>query len=171
MISIAIPDSMFLDDDSLREKTVKVGEIARSAAIFGVERIYIYRDGLRNYDTDYETAKMIFQYAETPQYLRRSLLGKRKQLEFVGLLAPLRTPHHLKEAQPKIDEIRDAVIFMQNGELVADIGAKEFAKYESRGQEGQRVTIRVRSLTPLSVELAQKPEGTYWGYEVRRAPS
>ena len=171
LISIAIPDSMFLDDDSLREKTVKVGQIARSAAIFGVERVYIYRDSSRNYDSDFDTARNIFHYAETPQYLRRRLVGKKRELEFVGLLPPLRTPHHLKDAQPKIEEIREGVTLMHNGKLVVDIGAREFAKFEFRGQEGQRVTVKMLSLSPLTVEPAQKPEGVYWGYEVRRAPS
>jgi len=171
MISIAIPDSMFLADDTLRDKTLKVGEVARSAAIFGVERIYIYRDASRNYDSNYETARLILEYANTPQYLRKRLIGKRKELEAVGLLPPLRTPNHTREPVPKLGEFRDGVVFSQNGELVVDLGAKEFAILEGRGQEGQRLTFQVMSLRPLSAKVTQRPEDTYWGYEVRRAPS
>lgn len=61
MISIAIPDSMFLDDDSLGRKSVKVGQLARSAAIFGVERIYIYRDSSHDYESDYLFAKTLIE--------------------------------------------------------------------------------------------------------------
>ncbi|HVB12478.1 MAG TPA: putative RNA uridine N3 methyltransferase [Nitrososphaerales archaeon] len=171
MISIAIPDSMFVADDTLRDKTIKVGEIARSAAIFGVERIYIYRDASRNYDSNYEIARLIFEYADTPQYLRKRLIGKRKELDFVGLLPPLRTPNHQRDAIPKLSEFRDGVVFSQNGELVVDLGAREFAKLEGRGQEGQRLTFQVTSLTPLTAKMTQRPDGIYWGYEVRRAPS
>ncbi len=171
MIAIAIPDSMLLNDDSLRLKTDKVGQIARAVSIFGVDRIYIYRDLSKNYDSDYEISRLIFQYAETPQYLRKRLIGRKRELEFVGSLPPLRIPHHLKEPTPKENEVREAVIFTQNGEKVADIGAKEMAIFHGKGQDGQRVTVKVRSLKPLSVEPSQRPEGTYWGYEVRRAPS
>lgn len=171
MIAIAIPDSMFLNDESLREKTEKVGQIARAMSIFGVERLYIYRDGPKNYDMDYEIAKSIFEYAETPQYLRKRLIGRKKELEFVGSLPPLRIPHHLKGPVPSEGEVREAVILTQNGERMADIGAKEFATFHGRGQEGVRATVRVTSLQPLSVELSQRPERSYWGYEVRRAPS
>jgi predicted SPOUT superfamily RNA methylase MTH1 len=55
--------------------------------------------------------------------------------------------------------------------LVADVGAREFAILEGRGQEGQRFTFIVDSLAPLRVRRASKPEGTFWGYEIRRAPT
>jgi methyltransferase len=162
---------MFLADDALKDKTLKVGEIARSAAIFGVDRIYVYRDSTRNYDSNYDTARLILEYANTPQYLRKRLIGKRKELESVGLLPPLRTPNHTREPVPKIGELRDGVVVSQNGEFVVDLGAREFAKLEGRGQEGQKLTFQVTSLGPLSAKVTQRPVDTYWGYEVRRAPS
>ena len=168
MISIAIPDSLFLNDETLREKTEKVGQIARAVCIFGVERIYIYRDNSKNYDRDYEIARLIFDYAETPQYLRKRLIGRKKELEYVGSLPPLRIPHHLKESTPEQNEVREAVVLTQNGERVADIGATELATFHGRGQDGMRVTVKVNSLKPLTVELSQKPEGIYWGYETLR---
>jgi methyltransferase len=171
LISIALPDSMFLSDDSLRDKTIKLGEVARAAAIFAVERIYIYRDTSKNFDPNFELARIILEYEDTPQYLRKRLIGKRKELDFVGLLPPLRTPNHLKNPFPKIGEYREGVVVSTNGELMSDVGARELAKLEGRGHEGQRLTFQVTSLNPLSVKVAQRPEGNYWGYEVRRAPS
>lgn len=171
MIALALPDSMFVGDDTLRDKTIKVGEVARAAAIFGVERIYIYRDSTHNYDSNYEIARSIFEYLDTPQYLRKRLIGKRKELEYVGLLPPLRTPSHTTVASPILGEIRDGVIISWNGQLVVDVGAKELAKLEGRGQEGQRMTFQVKSTTPLTAKPVPRPERMYWGYEVRRAPS
>lgn len=162
---------MFLADDTLRDKTAKVGEVARSAAIFGVERIYIYRDSARNYDSSYALARTIFEYAETPQYLRKRLIGKRKELDFVGILPPLRTPSHSVAPVPRIGEFREGVIVLRNGELVADIGTKELALMDTRGQEGQRCTFRVSSIEPLRVKSSPPPDGLFWGYEVRRAPT
>ena len=171
MISIAIPDSLFAEDDSLRGKTEKVGQIARAVAIFGVDRIYIYRDLSKNFESDYEVAKLIFEYAETPQYLRRKLISRKKELEFVGILPPLRIPSHQRDVNVSQGEIREAVVLMQNGELMADMGARELAKVEGRVHEGQRVTVKVKETRPLIVETAERPKGEYWGYEVRRAPS
>jgi len=162
---------MFLEDDALREKTVKVGLIARSVAIFGVERIYIYRDPSRNCDNDYEIAKVIFEYVETPQYLRKRLYGKRKELENAGLLPPLRIPSHLTEYTVEPNELREGVVVLQNGELMADIGGRSLSMIEGRVHEGQRVTVRVTSVEPLSSRLVEKPSEIYWGYEIRRAPS
>ncbi|MDG7001850.1 MAG: methylase [Nitrososphaerota archaeon] len=171
MISIAIPDSLFVADDTLRDKTIKVGEIARASAIFGVERIYIYRDSSRNYDSNYDTARTIFEYMDTPQYLRKRLFGRRKELEYAGLLPPLRTPNHSVIASAKLGDVRDGVIISWNGELVVDLGFKELARLEGRGQEGQRLTFSVISVSPLVVKNTQKPSDLFWGYEVRRAPS
>jgi predicted SPOUT superfamily RNA methylase MTH1 len=171
IISIAIPDSLFCDENTLRGKTAKVGQIARAAAIFGVERIYIYRDASRNFDRDYETAKEIFEYMETPQYLRRRLIRRKSELESAGILPPLKIPHHLKESKVVQDEIREAVLFLQNGKLVADVGTSQPADFDGHGQPGQRVTVQIVSTRPLSAKIAKPPRGVYWGFEVRRAPS
>jgi predicted SPOUT superfamily RNA methylase MTH1 len=162
---------MFLEDDTLREKTVKVGLIARAAAIFAAERIYIYRDPKKSHESDYEVAKVIFEYAETPQYLRKRLYGRRKELEFAGLLPPLRIPSHFREPIPRINEEREAVILFQNGELMADIGARELASIEGRSQDGIRTATKVLSTNPLRVAIIPRPTHVYWGYEIRRAPS
>lgn len=171
LVSIAIPDSLFSDDDTLRGRTVKAGEIVRASAIFGVERIYIYRDASSNYDREYETARSLFEYAETPQYLRRRLIGRKSDLEFAGLLPPLRIPHHLKESKVQLGEIREGVLLLQNGELCVEVGAKESAKYQGHGQSGQRVTVKIESLNPIKATQVPRPEDAYWGYEVRRAPN
>ncbi len=171
MICIAIPDSSFVDEDSLRGKTIKSGYIARAASVFGVERIYIYRDPSGNFDRDYDIARAVLEYAETPQYLRKRLVRKRSDLEFVGLLPPLKIPHHQKSPEIALREIREAALVEQNNQLMADVGARELADFEGKGQAGKRVTVEVSSISPLKVESSSKPHTVYWGYEVRRAPT
>jgi methyltransferase len=172
ILAIAIPDSMLLDEDNLRGKTLKIGQVARAASIFGVQRIYIYRDSRKDFERDYQIAREILQYAETPQYLRKRLISKKSDLENVGLLPPLRIPHHKLESKPVVGEIREAVLFFQSGKLVADIGAREAAEYTGRGQANQRVTVKVESAgSPIRVSESKPPPDTFWGYEVRRAPS
>jgi methyltransferase len=171
IFSIAVPDSLFSDEDTLRGKSVKTGQIARASAIFGVERIYIYRDTSRNFDRDYETAKEIFEYMETPQYLRRRLISRKSELEYAGILPPLKIPHHVKESRMVQGDVREAVLFVQNGKLVADVGSRELATFDGHGQPGQRVTVEIVSTEPLTTKIAESPKDVYWGYEVRRAPS
>ena len=172
LLSIAIPDSLFIDETILREKTAKIGAIARSASIFGVERIYIYRDATRNYDREYETARVLLEYEETPQYLRKLLIPKSPDLEFAGILPPLRTPHHPKGPNLVSGEVREAALVEQNGEIRAYVGVRELALYEGRGQAGNRVTVKIASMKPLKVSEVQKQsDQRYWGYEVRRAPT
>lgn len=171
LVSIAIPDSLFADEDTVRGKTIKAGQIARAVSIVGIERIYLYRDETKNYEKDYEIAKEIFQYLETPQYLRRRLISKKSDLEYVGLLPPLKIPHHMREAKVNLGETREAVLTIQNGELLADVGSKELARYEGHGQAGRRVTVQIVSMNPVGAKETSPPEDSYWGYEVRRAPS
>ena len=38
----------------------------------------------------------ILQYLETPQYLRKIIFPKHRDLQFVGLLNPLDCPHHMR---------------------------------------------------------------------------
>jgi predicted SPOUT superfamily RNA methylase MTH1 len=78
----------------------------------------------------------------------------------------------LRESATKLNEVREAVITLQNGELMADIGSRALGAVEGRVHEGQRITVRVTSLDPLIVKVEQdRPKKEYWGYEVRRAPS
>ncbi|CAL1141925.1 unnamed protein product [Cladocopium goreaui] len=54
------------------------------------------------YDQDGISNGMAFfarnlQYLETPQYLRKQLVPVHKDLKWVGLLAPLDAPHHLRK--------------------------------------------------------------------------
>jgi methyltransferase len=94
-ISVAIPDSCLLDEQTLRDKTLKIGQIARASSIFRVKTIYLYQDReakVRN--TDRRLIKLILRYLDTPQYLRRNLFPQMQELRYAGLLPPIRAPHH-----------------------------------------------------------------------------
>jgi len=75
-LSITIPASVVSDAPHLREKTSKVGLIARAAAIFRVDEIIVYPDNLHvNQAVDIDLIATLLAYMETPQYLRKRLLG------------------------------------------------------------------------------------------------
>jgi Uncharacterized conserved protein, COG2106 len=49
-VHVAIPDSLLMEDRDLRDRTVKVGFVARALAIFRVERVYIFSDPVERMD-------------------------------------------------------------------------------------------------------------------------
>ena len=80
--SIFIPISILSDVSSLIEKTFKVGQIARSASIFRVERIVIYRDSPSASQQDGFLIRDLLAYAETVAGWGRygAAVGETKQL-------------------------------------------------------------------------------------------
>src|SRR5438477_9900596 len=91
-ITVALPDTVLEEHDSLREKTVKLGQIARACSIYGVDSVLIFRDHLGR--SEAPLIQRILEYLETPQYLRKRLYQLDESLKFAGLLPPLRIPSH-----------------------------------------------------------------------------
>ncbi|HPJ84674.1 MAG TPA: RNA methyltransferase [Methanothrix sp.] len=175
--SILIPSSTTMESRDLRIRTLKVGMIARAAAVFRVDRIVIYRDA--EFD-DSRFISRILQYAETPQYLRKRLFPRVEELRYVGILPPLRTPHHptsSKVSTLKVGEFRVGLVVDEvgsdNGAWV-DIGVEcpLPLKTASRYEVGQRLNVRVFSLKPLAAEPVDRSEiPHYWGYETEVIPN
>jgi predicted SPOUT superfamily RNA methylase MTH1 len=168
-LSVAIPASLVSEYVNLRDKTEVIGRLARSAAIFRVDEIVIYPDQ----PDESSLIKLILGYIETPQYLRKYLYKVRPELQYVGTLQPLRTPHHQLEAHAinlRVGEFREGVLIDQQGVDVVDIGVEKpirfFGKAPSRGS---RVTIKVTEAGPEPrCEMAKKIEiPTYWGFEIQ----
>ena len=99
---------------------------------------------------------------ETPQYLRKRLFPLLPELKYVGVVPPLRTPHHKLKGKPRVGEIREGFAFRRGKRLYADIGLDELALVE--GNAEGRATFKVVSVRPLRV-IPAKPAG-YWGYRV-----
>jgi len=160
-----------------RIRTLKVGTIARAAAVFRVDRIVIYRDA--EFD-DSRFISRVLQYAETPQYLRKRLFPRERDLRYVGILPPLRTPHHptsSKVSTLKVGEFRVGLVVDEvgsdNGAWV-DIGVERPLplKTARRYKVGQRLNVRVFSLKPLAAEPVDRSEiPHYWGYETEVIPN
>ena len=110
-LSIAIPASVISDTPHLREKTSKIGLIARAAAIFRVNEILLYPDNLKvDQSRDLRFIALLLNYLETPQYLRKALFKLEPDLQYAGILPPLRTPHHPlsgKTKHLKVGEYRE----------------------------------------------------------------
>ena len=173
-LCVAIPASVVSDTPHLREKTSKIGLIGRAAAIFRVDEIVIFPDAPNGCQkTEMDLVSTLLSYLETPQYLRKRLFKLNPDLQYAGILPPLRTPHHPLKRRMKdlrVGEFREAVTLSgTEKQTLVDIGVEQPASI--RGKDlavGKRVTVKVIKVGKLvEVELANRDEApSYWGYAV-----
>ncbi len=173
-LSVAIPVSIVSDIPHLREKTLRLGLIGRAAAIFRVNEIVVFPDNLGAKQTrDKNLIVTLLSYLETPQYLRRRLFKIKPELRYVGILPPLRTPHHPLEKRArklKTGEYREgAVVSVTEGGSLVDIGVERPVLIaDKKLPVNRRVTIEItKAGRHPRVALADREEiEAYWGYTV-----
>jgi predicted SPOUT superfamily RNA methylase MTH1 len=165
-ISIAIPTSISLESKTLREQTLKIGYIGRAAAIFRVENIMIYNDG----EGDEKFVESVLKYIEVPPYLKRLLIPILPELRFVGVVPPLKSPHHVK---PEIfDTVYREGVIVDRGKdrCLIEIGLdKKGVVYGICPPKGSRVTVKIIRESPsyFHVIIVEKSEvDVYWGYSI-----
>jgi len=174
-LSIAIPASIISDTPHLREKTSKIGLIARAAAIFRVQEIILYPDNTHvNQTRDLNLIAKLLNYIETPQYLRKNLYKIEPDLQYAGILPPLRAPHHPtsgKNRDLKTGEYREGIILNQSKEgLTVDIGVQSIALLRERQfSVGERLTVQViKSGDRIEVQSVNRDDvPSYWGFQVK----
>lgn len=173
-LSIAIPASVVSDAPHLREKTSKLGLIGRTAAIFRVNEVIIYADNPGADQTrDMNLVSRLLSYMETPQYLRKSLFRLNPDLQYAGVLPPLRTPHHPLNRWSKdlkVGEYREGVVLSRKEKgYMVDIGVEAPALAGNLELTvGKRVTVRVTKIDKtVDVKPVDRNEPpNYWGYSV-----
>ncbi len=173
MLAVAIPDSSLAEEDTLRDKSVKASRLARIFAIFGVETIYIYKDLSADYSKDRRLLRLVLEYMDTPQYLRKRLYSKVKELKYAGLFPPLKAPHHkpyVRVEDINIGDVRQGVVVNRGNRYYVDVGLDILVPLHISEDVsiGKRVTIVFTSKYPnLTCRLARKDEvKEYWGYNV-----
>ena len=164
-LAVSIPDTVLEEKGSPRDKTVKLGMIARACAIYGVDVIEVFRDPSGKGEE--RTVRKVLEYLETPQYLRKRLFPLDETLKFAGVLPPLRIPSH--KARIPADRVRPGEIRegVANADGTVDIGLELAPRLASKSEPGGRLTVRVTSTKPLVAEAISRGETKeYWGYSV-----
>lgn len=164
-LSIFIPVSILSDVPSLVEKTFKVGQIARAASIFRVERIVVYRSAKSDSREDGFLIRDLLSYAETPQYLKKKEFPISDSLRYVGMMPPLRTPHHPLEST-KIEYREGYVLKSSKSGSSVDIGFRDPVFYKGDLPFNRRVTMRLDKDSGSWVPVQKEDVPYYWGYSV-----
>ncbi|MDV3293002.1 MAG: hypothetical protein LYZ70_01895 [Nitrososphaerales archaeon] len=164
-LAIAIPDTLLEERDAPRDKTAKLGFIARACATYGVDLVEVFGDATGRGES--KLIKKVLEYLETPQYLRKRIYPLDEDLRYAGLLPPLRTPSHKPKVPVdslQIGEIREGVT---NPDGTVDIGLDRAPRLRERTAANRRVTVKVAAKDPLTAEIIRKEDvGEYWGYSV-----
>jgi hypothetical protein len=116
----------------------------------------------------------MLNYLETPQYLRKTLFKLDPDLQYAGILPPLRTPHHPvsgKIKHLKVGEYREGIILSERKDgLAVDIGIQQPALLRQRQYRvGERLTLQIISISDqIEVQPVSRDDvPQYWGYTVR----
>jgi predicted SPOUT superfamily RNA methylase MTH1 len=171
-LSIAIPVSIVSDIPHLREKTLEIGLVARAAAIFRVNEIVVFPDNVgESQKRDMNLIVTLLSYVETPQYLRKRLFKIKPELQYAGILPPLRTPHHPLERRArnlKMGEYREgAVVSVNEAGSLVDVGVERpLPILDTKLPVNRRVTVKVTK-TGKHPEVALAEIKSYWGYTVK----
>ncbi len=175
-LSIALPASVVSDTPHLREKTSKIGLIGRAAAIFKIDEIIIYPDNPKtNQNQEIDLIALLLSYMETPQYLRKRLFKLEPDLQYAGILPPLRTAHHPLERMMKklkLGEYREGVTLSKklDGTLV-DIGVEQPAMIRNKQLPiDKRITVKITRVDhQVEVETVNREDILeFWGYSVTK---
>jgi predicted SPOUT superfamily RNA methylase MTH1 len=174
---VTIPDSSLSDEQTKRDKSIKIAQFARACSIFRVKRVYIYHDSLSHFeDDDLQLLKTILRYLDTPQYLRKMLFPMMHQLQYAGILHPIKAPHHRVSEdikKVKAGDVRTGVIVKVKGKLFVEVGLRSLVPFVGEGLEGKKVNVRLTSSYPnlKAVEASEQEIRDYWGYDVKEVPS
>ncbi|RAP03036.1 putative RNA uridine N3 methyltransferase [Methanosphaera stadtmanae] len=167
-LSIFVPNSFLAESKDSKIRTYKVGLIGRYAALFRANNIVIYNDNSDGGSRDDALyMKTILEYMDTPQYLRKQVFPITPELKNVGILPPLRTPHHPATDEANVGDFRKGLTTkrVRKGTIV-DIGVGRLALCKEKLSVNKVLSFRIEKLGKEILIEPDEPDSVYWGYDV-----
>ena len=162
-LSVLVPSSLVREAEDKREATRKLGYIARAATVFRADRVAVFpdREGERRWGGEF--VETVLRYAATPPELRKDLWGRRDELEYVGVLPPLRVPSTTGSESNGSGSLTQGIVtevgpdgrVRVNCELQHPTSLRVPPSMEVR--EGARVAIRISSREPVRARIVDRP--------------
>lgn len=150
---IGLPSSFTSNLTSLIQRSYETALIARAASIFGIDTILFYEDPLSKETKDsLRQVIKILRYLNTPPYLRKDLFQLDRDLSYVGILPPLKTPLHKEKerlSELTLPQVRLGLVKREYfGKHIVDVGLdKEVAIKEDGVREGSVIPVLLEKIT------------------------
>jgi predicted SPOUT superfamily RNA methylase MTH1 len=161
--TVLVPSSLSREAEDKREATRKLGYVARAAAVFRVDRLVVYPDpGGDDGRWGDGFVRTVLAYAATPPHLRKDAWGKRDELEYVGVLPPLRVSSQTGSGSDGSGSLRQGIVTEvgSDGRVRVNCGMQHPISLLAPDRElevGERVTIRVSSRRPVRAKIVDAP--------------
>jgi predicted SPOUT superfamily RNA methylase MTH1 len=170
--SVLVPSSIVREAEDKREATRKLGYIARAATVFRADRLVVFPDVEGECRWEGGFVEVVLRYAATPPYLRKEAWGRRDELEYAGVLPPLRVSSRTGSGPTRPGSLQEGI--------VTEVGPDGRVRVNCALQhpislllpdgmevsEGERVAIRISSREPVRARIVEEPPP---GFAVRRA--
>ncbi|WP_020220834.1 putative RNA uridine N3 methyltransferase [Halarchaeum acidiphilum] len=160
--SLLVPSSICREAEDKREATRKLGYVARAAAVFRADRLVVFpdREGERRWGGGF--IETVLRYAATPPYLRKEAFDTRDELEYAGVLPPLRLSSWTGSESSGSGSHREGIVTQvgSEGRVRVNCGMQHPISLHLPGDmevsEGERVTIRVSSRRPVRAKIIEE---------------
>ena len=164
-VSILVPSSLVREAEDKREATRKLGYVARAATVFRADRLIVFPDieGERRWGGGF--VEVVLAYAATPPYLRNEVWDVRDELEYAGVLPPLRAVSRTGSGSTDSGSLRQGLVTEvgPEGRVRVNCGLQHplslLTPPGMEVREGERVTVRISSRRPVRAKLTEEPSG------------
>jgi len=166
-VSVLVPSSL-AREAAKREATRKLGYVARAATVFGVDRLTVYPDpeGQGRHDDGF--VETVLRYAATPPSLRKEVWGERGELEYAGVMPPLRVRSQTGSGPERSGSSRQGIVTEvgADGRVRVNCGLQHPVSLPVPSEmatpsEGERVTVSISSREPVRAKLVDEPSPGY----------
>jgi len=167
---IALPDTSLSDCSDLRQKTIKIGQIARAIAVFKVDSVVIYQTSLEGKTRrDLNLLEKLLRFMDTPQYLRRTAFPMAPSLKYAGILPPLRMQSHPIAQSTRSVSDGDFRWGIQAGPGKVDIGLNELIDCDEPISNRDPTLFRLRWVDrAIQLTVAERSStNLYFGFAVK----
>ncbi|WP_137288179.1 putative RNA uridine N3 methyltransferase [Natronorubrum halophilum] len=163
-VSVLVPSSLTREAEDKREATRKLGYVARAATVFRADRLLIFADEEGEHGQfDGGFVETVLRYAATPPYLRNEAWGMRDELEYAGILPPLRAMSQTGSESDDSGSSRQGIVTEvgPEGRVRVNCGLQHPISLnvppKMEVEEGERVTVRISSRRPVRAKLVDEP--------------
>ena len=143
-LDVLIPSSFAEDTPHLRDRTLRVGMLARFLAAARVDTLILYHvDPERPDDSNAGFLKLLMEYLNTAPYLRRRVYRIRRELRYAGILPPLNIPTHPESRSMDVEHYREGLVLESDGGSLIEAGLGRPVRVRKRLRPGSRVVLRI----------------------------